>query len=84
MWIRITRGLGNIVVNRRLGKRRRHVLYWIHSTRRGKNAGGVGPSLRETITHGRMSVRMRKGSNDTVDGMGCPRCVGTIGSREIR
>ena len=68
----------------RLGKRRRHVVSWIHVTGRGKSTGGVGPSLRETITHGRMSVQMRNGSKDTTGGMGGPRCVGTTESREIR
>ena len=68
----------------RLGKRRRYVVSLINATRRGKGAGGAGPSLRETITHGRMRVWMRKGSNDTVDGMGCPQCIGTTESREIR
>ena len=31
------------MVNRRLGKRRRHAISWIHATGRGKIAGGAGP-----------------------------------------
>ena len=68
----------------RLGKRRRHAVSWIHATRRGKSSGGVGPFLRETIAHGRLSIWMRKSSNDTVKRLRCPRGVSTIGSREVR
>ena len=76
--------LGNIEVSRRLGKRRRHVVSWIHATGRGKSARGAGPSLRATIAHRRLSIRMRKGSNDTVGGMRCPRGVSTTGPGEVR
>ena len=82
--IRIMVRLGNIEVNRRLGKRMRHAVSWIHATWRGKSARGVGPSLRETIAHRRLSIRMRKGSNDTVGGMRCPRGVSTAGPGEVR
>ena len=73
--------MGNIEVSRRLGKRRRHAVSWIHATGRGKSAG---PSLRETIAHRRLSIRMGKGSNDTVGGMRCPRGVSATGPREVR
>ena len=76
--------LGKIEVSRRLGKRRRHAVSWIHATGRGESVGGVDPSPRETITHGRMSVWMRNDSNNTVSDIGFPWCVGTTGSREIR
>ena len=82
--IRVMGGLGNIGVSRRLGKRRRHVVSWIHATGRGESAGGVGPSLRETIAHRRLSVWMGKGSNDTVGGMRCPRGVSAAGPGEVR
>ena len=76
--------LGNIEVRRRLGKRMRHAVSWVHATWRGKNDRGAGPSLRETIAHRRLSVRMGKGCNDTVSGMRCPRGVSTIGPGEVR
>ena len=76
--------LGNIEVSMRLGKRMRHVVSWIHATWRGKSDRGAGPSLRETIAHRRLSIRMRKGSNDTVGGVRCPRGVSTSGPREVR
>ena len=82
--IRVMVGLGNIEVSRRLGKRRRHGVSWIHATGRGKSARGAGPSLRETIAHTRLSVQMGKGSNDTVGGMRCPRGVSTAGPGEVR
>ena len=76
--------LGNIEVSRRLGKRRRHAVSWIHATGRGKSARGAGPSLRETIAHRRLSIQMRKGSNDTISGMRCPHGVSATGPREVR
>ena len=76
--------LGNIEVGRRLGKRRRHALSWIHATGRGKSARGAGPSLRETIAHTRLSVRMGKGSNNTIGGMRCPQGVSAAGPGEVR
>ena len=76
--------LGNFEVSRRLGKRMRHAVSWIHATWRGKSARGVGPSLRETIAHRRLSIWMRKGSNDTVGGMRCPRGVSATGPGEVR
>ena len=76
--------LGSIEVSRRLGKRRRHAVSWIHATGRGKSARGASPSLRETIAHRRLSVRMRKGSNDTIGGMRCPRGVSATGPGEVR
>ena len=82
--IKVMVRLGNIEVSRRLGKRRRHVVSWIHATGRGKSARGVGPSVRETIAHRRLSIRMGKGSNDTVGGMRCPRGVSAAGPGEVR
>ena len=76
--------LGNIEVSRRLGKKRRHAVSSIHATRRGKSARGVDPSLRETIAQRRLSVRMGKGSNDTVGGMRCPWGVSATGPGEVR
>ena len=76
--------LGNIEVSRRLGKRMWHAVSWIHATWRGKSARGAGPSRRETIAHRRLSIRMRKGSNDTVGGMRCPRGVSATGPGEVR
>ena len=76
--------LGNIEVSRRLGKMRRHAVSWIHVTGRGKSARGASPSQRETIAHRRLSIRMRKGSNDTIDGMRCPRGVSASGPGEVR
>ena len=76
--------LGKIEVSKRLGKRRRHAVSWIHATGRGKSARGAGPSLRETIAHRRLSVRMGKGSNDTVDGMRCPRGISAAEPGEVR
>ena len=76
--------MGNIGVSRRLDKRRRHVVSWIHATGRGKSARGAGPSLKETIAHRRLSVWMGKGSNDTVGGMRCPRGVSAAGPGEVR
>ena len=76
--------MGNIEVSRRLGKRRRHAVSWIHATGRGKSARGVGPSLRETIAHRRLSIWMRKGSNDIVGRMRCPRGVSATGPGEVR
>ena len=76
--------LGNIEVSRRLGKRMRHAVSWIHATWRGKSARGVGPSLRETIAHRRLSIWMRKGSNNTVGGMRCPQGVSTTEPGEVR
>ena len=76
--------LGNIEIRRRLGKRMRHAISWIHATWRGKSARGVGPSRRETIAHRRLSVWMGKGSNDTVGGMRCPRGVSASGLGEVR
>ena len=82
--IKVMVRLGNIEVSRRLGKRRRHAISWIHATGRGKSARGAGPSLRETIAHKRLSIRMRKGSNDTVGGMRCPWGVSASGLGEVR
>ena len=82
--IRVMGVLGNIGVSRRLGKRRRHAVSWIHATGRGESAGGAGPSLRETIVHRRLSVWMGKGSNDTVDGMRCPRGISATGPGDVR
>ena len=76
--------MGKIEVSRRLGKRMRHAESWIHATWRGKSARGAGPSLRETIAHMRLSVRMGKGSNDTIGGMRCPRGVSATGPGEVR
>ena len=76
--------LGSIEVRRRLGKTMRHAVSWIHATWRGKSARAVGPSLRETISHRRLSIRMRKGSNDIVGGMRCPRGVSATGPGEVR
>ena len=76
--------LGNIEVSRRLGKRRRHAVSWIHATERGKSARGAGPSVRETVAHRRLSIRMGKGSNDTIGGMRCPRGVSATGPGEVR
>ena len=76
--------MGNIEVSRRLGKRRRHAVSWIHATGRGESAGGAGPSLWGTIAHRRLSGWMGKGSNDTVGGMRCPRGVSATGPREVR
>ena len=82
--VRVMGRLGNIEVSRRLGKRRRHVVSWIHATGRGKSAGGAGPSLRGTISHRSLSVWMGKGSNDTVGGMRCPRGVSATEPGEVR
>ena len=82
--IRVMVRLGNIEVSRRLGKRRRHAISWIHATGRGKSAGGAGPSLRETIAHRSLSIWMGKGSNDTVGEMRCPRGVSATGPGEVR
>ena len=76
--------MGNIEVSRRLGKRRRHAVSWVHATGRGKSARGVGPSVRETVAHRRLSIRMGKGSNDTVGGMRCPQGVSATGPGEVR
>ena len=76
--------LGNIEVRRRLGKRRRHAVSWIHATGRGKSARGAGPSLRETIAHRRLSVWMGKGSNDTIGRMRCPRGVSATRPGKVR
>ena len=76
--------LGNIEVSRRLGKRRRHAVSWVHATGRGKSARGAGPFGRETVAHRRLSIRMGKGSNDTVGEMGCPWGVSAIGPGEFR
>ena len=84
LWITVMGMLGNIEVSRRLGKRRRHAVSWIHATGRGKSARGAGPSLRETIAHRRLSVWMGKGSNDTVGGMRCPRGVSATGPGDVR
>ena len=82
--IRIMVRLGNIEVSRRLGKRMRHAVSWIHATWRGKSARGAGPSRRETIAHRRLSIRKRKCSNDTVGGMRCPRGVSASRPGEVR
>ena len=82
--IRVMVRLGNIEVSRRLGKRRRHVVSWIHATGRGKSARGVGPSVRETVAHRRLSIWMGKGSNDTVGGMRRPRGVSATEPGEVR
>ena len=82
--IRVMVRLGNIEVSRRLGKRRRHAVSWVHATGRGKSVRGAGPSERETVAHRRLSIRMGKGSNDTVGGMRCPRGVSATGPREAR
>ena len=84
LWIRIMVRLGNIEVSGRLGKRMRHAVSWIHATWRGKSARGAGPSWRETIAHRRLSIWMKKGSNDTVGGMRCPRGVSATGHGEVR
>jgi len=76
--------LGNIEVSRRLGKRMRHAVSWMHATGRGRSAGSGAPSPRKTIAHVRLSGWMRDGSNDTVGGMRCPRCMGIIGCGKIR
>ena len=55
LWIRVMVRLGNIEVSRRLGKRRRHAVSWIHATGRGKSARGAGPSMRETVAHRRLT-----------------------------
>ena len=67
--VQIIRRLGNSVENWRLGKMRRHAVSWICATRRGKSAGGAGPSLRETIAHGRLRIWIKESSNDTIGGV---------------
>lgn len=56
--------------------------------RGGIGARGTGPSLRLTITHGRWSIclnlRVLNGSNDTINGMRCPWCIGSTKPRKIR
>ena len=84
LWIKVRVGLGDIEVSRRLGKRRRHAVSWIHATGRGKSARGAGPSLRETIAHRRVSRWVGKRSNNTVGGMGCPRGVSATGPGDVR
>ena len=81
---RVMGRLGNIEVSRRLGKRRRHAVSWMHVTGRGKSAGGAGPSLRETIAHRRLGVWMGNGSNDTVGGMRCPWGVSATCPGDVR
>ena len=44
----------------------------------------LAPPLRETIAHRRLSIRMGKGSNDTVGGMRCPRGVSATGPGDVR
>ena len=82
--IRVMVRLGNIEVIRRLRKRRRHAVSWVHATGRGKSARGAGPFGRETVAHRRLSIRMGKGSKDTVIGMRCPWGVSTTGPGEVR
>ena len=84
LWIKVRVGLGDIEVSRRLGKRRRHAVSWIHVAGWGKSARGAGPSLRETIAHRRMSRWMGKRSNDTVGGMRCPWGVSATGPGDVR
>ena len=84
LWIMVMGRVGNIRLSRRLGKRRRHAVSWMHVTGRGKSAGGAGPSLRETIAHSRLGVWMGNGSNDTVGGMRCPRGVSATGPGDVR
>ena len=73
--IRIMVRLGNIEVSRRLGKMMRHAVSWIHATWRGKSARGASPPRRRTVAHRRWGIWMRKGSNDTVGRMRCPRGI---------
>ena len=56
LWIRVMVRLGNIEVSRRLGKRMRHAVSWIHVAWRGKSVRGAGPSRRETIAHRRLRI----------------------------
>ena len=84
MWVRIRVGMGNIEVRRRLHKRRRHAVSWIHATWRGKSARGASASWRETIAHRRLKIGMGKSSNDTVGEMICPQGVGATVSGEVR
>ena len=58
--VRVMVSLGNIEVSRRLGKRRRHAVSWIHATGRGKSARGDGPSGREAVAHRRLSIQMER------------------------
>ena len=76
--------LGKIEVSRTLGNRMRHAVSWIHATGRGKSARDAGHSLRETIAHRRLSVRMGKGSNDTIGGMRCPWGISATRPGEVR
>jgi len=76
--------LSNIEVSRRLGKRRRHAVSWIHVAGRGQSARGAGPSLREAMAHRRVSRGVGKRSNNTVGGMRCPRGVSATGPGDVR
>ena len=82
--IKVRVGLGSIEVSRRLGKRRRHAVSWIHVAGRGKSARGAGPALRETMAHRRVSRWVGKRSNNTVGGMRCPRGVSATGPGDVR
>ena len=82
--IKVLVRLGSVGVSRRLGKRRRHAISWIHAAGRGKSARGAGPSLRETIAHRRLSIPTGEGYNDTVSRMRCPRGVSATEFGEVR
>ena len=84
LWIKVRVGLGDIGVSRRLGKRRRHAVSWIHVAGRGKSARGAGPALGEAMAHRRVSRGVGKRSNNTVGGMRCPRGVSATGPGDVR